>query len=272
MEPQYAIYLYSKFSSSCKRFLNLLQECNTDLGLTALCIDNSQIRERIQRSQNISINQVPCILLIFPDGVVEKYEGPHAFRWGDGMLSRIKAQQPPQQVVQQQLQQVPQQQVQQPPQQVPQQPLQQPQQQFDGMTGGMQERIAQEMEYQKKAKKKRPKMKPITPKVTSIDNIPEDTEDTEDNTPENDYVDDRHRNVRQIARIRKDPGNYEEDGKYFNNPQPEMPQVQSNAIRQIQKTTANDPSNLMAKAEAMRKSRSEIEQLKPQGPPIQTRP
>lgn len=276
MEPQYTIYLHSNFSSSCKRFLNLLQECNTDLGLTSLCIDNSQIRERIQRSQNISVNQVPCILLIFADGVVEKYEGPHAFRWGEGMLSQIKAQQARQVQHMTQSQQIPSQQVSQQPVQVPQQqvpqqqvqvPQQVPQSNNGGMAGGMQERIAQDMEYQKKAKKKRPKMKPINQGVTSIENIPEDEEENEEA-----YVDDRHRNMRPIARIRRDPGNYEEDGKYFDTPQPEVKHVQTNAIRQIQKTTANDPSNLMAKAEAMRKSRSEIEQLKPQGEPIQNRP
>jgi hypothetical protein len=83
---------------------------------------------------------------------------------------------------------------------------------------------------------------------------------------------DRHRTIQPLPRIRKDRGNYEESDEYFEDPQPDIPRENVKAVRKIQTTTANDPSSLMAKADAMRKSRSQIEQQKPSGEPIQNRP
>lgn len=258
MEPQHSIFLYSKYSENCKRFVGLVQSSGVDLGLQMLCVDNEKVRQRIQKSQNMDINQVPCILLIYPNGGVEKYEGSHAFRWVETILSRLmpprRQPSPPQPPPEQE---IPQQQSQPQP---PSQPQRQPPQQ-----------------RQSPPQKQRPKMRPINevpngvpngrkeqPTTTSIDDIPTDEE--------NEELGDRHKNMPVVPRIRKDRGNYEESDEYFEAPQPEIPRENVKAVRKIQTTTANDPSSLMAKADAMRKSRSQIEQQKPNGEQLQNRP
>ena len=105
-----------------------------------------------------------------------------------------------------------------------------------------------------------------TSTTTSIDDIP--TDDDEDI----DLLGDRHKTRQPMPRIRRDRGNYEESEEYFDAPQPDIPRENVKAVRKLQPTTANDPSSLMAKADAMRKSRTQIEQQKPNGDPIQNRP
>jgi hypothetical protein len=90
--------MYSKYSPNCQAFFEMIQQQQFDFsataGLNMLCIDNMLIRKKIIKSTKINIDVVPCILLLFADGGVEKYDGPNAFQWAQQLISQH--QQPPQ--------------------------------------------------------------------------------------------------------------------------------------------------------------------------------
>jgi hypothetical protein len=92
MNQQYSVLFYSQYSPNCKRILSLIESSSIDftslLNLSNVCIDNVQIRNRILKSKNIKINSVPCILTIYPDGGVEKYEGSHTFNWVEEIIDK----------------------------------------------------------------------------------------------------------------------------------------------------------------------------------------
>jgi len=81
---------YSKYSSRSKK---LIDQAKT-LPLKYFCVDNSIARERIKTNSNLKIQYVPCILVLYKNGVVEKYEGEHAFRWVEEQLPPQPAPQP----------------------------------------------------------------------------------------------------------------------------------------------------------------------------------
>ncbi len=83
------ILLYSKYSAHCKRLLTSITDSPIVNMLQMLCIDNSEIRERIQTNNNIDIQIVPCILVIHPDGMVEKFESDKAFSWVNAVIQQI---------------------------------------------------------------------------------------------------------------------------------------------------------------------------------------
>ena len=72
-----ALCFYSKYSVESKRLLDMAKA----LSLKYICIDNSLIRKKLANSKKIVIQYVPCILLLYDTGIIEKYEGNHAFRW-----------------------------------------------------------------------------------------------------------------------------------------------------------------------------------------------
>lgn len=71
------VLLYSKYSAHSKKLLDLVQYCSATIQL--VCVDNEKVRQRIKKSELFEISTVPCILSVYPDGTVEKYEGAHAF-------------------------------------------------------------------------------------------------------------------------------------------------------------------------------------------------
>ena len=75
--PQNVICLYSKFSEHSKKFV----EMSNTLPINFICIDNKKVRQLIISDQKLQITFVPCILSVFSDGRLEKYEGPDAFEW-----------------------------------------------------------------------------------------------------------------------------------------------------------------------------------------------
>jgi hypothetical protein len=87
----YNILLYSKYSSKCKSIIDMLSIIQLEtINLTMLCIDNEDIRIRIRNSNNIKIDTVPCILTIFPDGGVEKYDKNSVFNWVEEIIQKVK--------------------------------------------------------------------------------------------------------------------------------------------------------------------------------------
>jgi len=98
--PQNVICLYSKFSNSSKEFV----ESSSDLPINFVCIDNKEVRNRVISDSKLKITFVPCILSVFPDGRLEKFEGVDAFKWLENIKSQSPAQpaQPPVQTTAQQ--------------------------------------------------------------------------------------------------------------------------------------------------------------------------
>ena len=85
MEIQYTAMLNSRYSQPCQNFLNILFDSDIDyknlLKFVKINIDNKEIRKQILSSNNIDIKYVPCILIIYTNGSVEKYEGNDSFKW-----------------------------------------------------------------------------------------------------------------------------------------------------------------------------------------------
>jgi hypothetical protein len=97
MDYQLFIVLFSKYSLNSKKLMNMLQ--TTDLEFQSLCIDNKNIRKKILESTKIKVNNVPCILIVYPNGGVEQYEGENSFKW---VLTFIEKNRPVEQHIPQQ--------------------------------------------------------------------------------------------------------------------------------------------------------------------------
>lgn len=80
MEPDYLVVLYSKYSSQCKRVLDLYNQCGIDY-IKFICIDNIEVRKRILDSRRLNVSTVPCVLLMYRDGTMEKFESGDVAGW-----------------------------------------------------------------------------------------------------------------------------------------------------------------------------------------------
>jgi hypothetical protein len=89
---QYITLLYSKYSLNCKKLFELKSSLPTHIipMIHDVCIDNDKVRNRIMKSQKIKITVVPCLLIIYPTGVVEKYDGTFAFEWINNVIDNYK--------------------------------------------------------------------------------------------------------------------------------------------------------------------------------------
>ena len=106
MSIKFTVLLYSKYSPSSNKITGIIQQYSTvfteNFNIRLLCIDNENIRKRILSSKKITISSVPCILIIYNDGGVEKYENDDAFTWVNDIVQRVIAQQQQQLQLQQQ--------------------------------------------------------------------------------------------------------------------------------------------------------------------------
>lgn len=93
------VLLYSKYSQHSKRLTDKIEKAPVNLfqsmGLYPLCIDNESIRSQILDHALAQLSVVPAILVVFPDGGVEKYEGDAAFSWVDSEVRARMPVQPP---------------------------------------------------------------------------------------------------------------------------------------------------------------------------------
>jgi hypothetical protein len=273
MESQLILLMYSKYSSLSKSIMDIIQKSGIDFttqfGLQYLCIDNEKIRKRIIDNEQIQVTSVPCLLLIYPDGGIEKYDGKHAFEWVESILSKYSPQQEPLQ------QQQPQPQPQPQPQQPSQEELEK-QQIIDKKRDDLRKlnniREENKRNYEEGLDKQKPKKnrrrlikkhedtdsgeddnKPFA--TTSIDDLPSDEDD--------DFISDRYRRKKPIGRIRTNEGNYEEDEELFKGATPDMRKSKKSAIKG-DNHTGNDAKSkksvdLMTKAKEMAKGREETE-------------
>ena len=73
------VVMYSKFSSSCTNFLEILAKVPT-FKHTLLCIDNEDVRKRVLSQSKLNVTEVPCIFRIYErTGYVETFEGERAY-------------------------------------------------------------------------------------------------------------------------------------------------------------------------------------------------
>lgn len=95
------ILLYSKYSRSCLKLLDDVDQLNSMMGsptpiIQLVCIDNKEIRNQILSSKSIEIKKVPCLLIV-NDTTVEKYDGEKAFEWVSEIIQKMNVKaQPPQ--------------------------------------------------------------------------------------------------------------------------------------------------------------------------------
>lgn len=81
------VMIYSKYSPSCDKLLQLI---NPVLDFRKICIDNNNVRQLVLTDpKNYNIRQVPCILVFYSNGVMNKYEGEEAFRWAHDTIEKM---------------------------------------------------------------------------------------------------------------------------------------------------------------------------------------
>lgn len=95
MDIKLTIYLHSKYSENSKKFMDILKQVPENIlfnmKFNSICVDNEKIRKSILNSTQMNIKVVPCILVIYNDGGVQKYEGPDAFIWLEDIIAKINA-------------------------------------------------------------------------------------------------------------------------------------------------------------------------------------
>jgi hypothetical protein len=262
MEPQLSVLLYSKYSSLSKRLMNIINTSNVDFtkkfALQTLCIDNQQIRDRVLKNKQIEITTVPCILLTFPDGGIEKYDGIYVFEWVEGIIKQFT----------------------QPTQNYPkiseEEEKQRIQQVIEQKTK-QEQKILQEYENSKNIEKNRrrkeenestvekPPSKQSKNKVTSIDDLDDlPTDEEEDN------VSDRYKSRKPVGRIRSDEGNYEEGKDLFKGSAPNNRKAKQSAVKGDEKNDAKSQKSIdiMSKAKELAKGREESAGPPPPGHPL----
>jgi hypothetical protein len=99
---KYSVLLYSKYSAQSKHILDIISTSGINFGktLNLLCVDSKAIRNRIISNKKLNIQYVPCILTVYSNGFVEKFDGPNAFNWVNEVIVQLKPPQPPPQIEQ----------------------------------------------------------------------------------------------------------------------------------------------------------------------------
>ena len=106
MDIKFSILLYSKYSSNSTKIIDIINQNTTtftnnfinkytttftnNFDFKLVCIDNEKVRNQVLNSKNIKITKVPCILILYNDGGLEKYEGDDAFNWVESIIGQIQ--------------------------------------------------------------------------------------------------------------------------------------------------------------------------------------
>lgn len=296
MEPQLSVLLYSKYSALSKSIMNIIQTSGLDFTnkfrLQPLCIDNEEIRKRIIENKQIQVTSVPCLLLIFPDGGIEKYDGAHAFEWVEGIIRQFTPPPPPpppqpseedkwrmqqtleQQKIYEQKQLLKKQRLQESEQNRRNYEKQYEKQYEEGYDTD--ENLEHEHPKRTRRRIKREQVNPPERKptrkttktlsgVTSIDDLPTDEDD--------ELISDRYRSRKPVGRIRSDEGNYTKGDNLFQGERADMRGAKRSAVKG-NNHTGNDAksqksADLMTKAKELAKGREEA--TPPPGHPLQQR-
>ncbi len=229
----------------------------TQFSLQSLCIDNEKIRKRIIENKQIQVTSVPCLLLIFPDGGIEKYDGGHAFEWVEDIIRKFA---PPQQPQPQQSEE----ENWRKQQAIEQQKLSEEKNKINKERSQTREknRKKYEKQYEGFDTDEDERERPTTPtkknrikreQVTPIDELPSD-EDDEVNA-------DRYRSKRPVGRIRIDEGNYEDGDELFKGQKADTRRSLRSAVKGDNHVgndaTSKKTADLMTKAKELAKGRQE---------------
>ena len=239
------------------KLMTALESCpvnlNTTVGLTPVCIDNEEVREQILTANKIDISTVPCVLIVYRTGGVEKYEGGSAFHWIDETVRKHMPPPPPQmpaapQPVQKPLSPQPQ-----PRRKRPRRP--EPEYYEEEYESSEEDYIPEPP--RRKRPKKRPSLrKPIDePQGTSMEDLglpPDDEEpiQQESNIP-----------PRPPVGVRSGPGGYDMTSEFG-----EMQEPNRDASRHMRPSTqpaTGKGNDLMAAAMAMQKEREAVDVKQP---------
>lgn len=271
MEPQLSVLLYSKYSPMSKKLTVFMQESQVDftreVSLQTLCIDNEKIREKIQKNEQLDITSVPCILVIFPDGGIEKYDGAHAFEWIEQIITKFAPPPPPQPVQPVQ------------PQKMEEERwrekerielIEKEREQIKLERERERVREEQRRKYEEHIRRENPQESEGGDKHMRrrrIRRSPSDDDDDGGHTriedldldsDEDQKTSDRHRHLKPIAVIREDSGNYTRDNDLFPGSPTDMRRPKRSAVKGLIKNASEQKSaDLMTKAKELEKGREE---------------
>lgn len=234
--------------------MTMMNNSKVDFGdIKLLCVDNPTVRNRVLSNKKIQVQNVPCILVIYPnDGSVEKYDGSHAVRWVETVIETLSPPPPPPQPIVH-------------PRYVPPPPRKQEEKEVTRLDESevqrsnrnekhVQEREPEESDSQENDIQEREEMiqKSIRSKSKKM-HTPIDEIVVED-------VDDRHRNPVQPRRIRQDEGKFLEDDELFQGEVMDHRREPKNAVKSKSQKNAADQFGTRAKAEEIAKNRDDIEE------------
>lgn len=257
MEFNSCILLYSKYSVSSKKLMDFITSSGIDLTslikLQLLCIDNEEVRKRIIKNKQIGITSVPSLLLIYPDGGLEKYDCEAVFKWFEQVIKKITP--IPEQMVENNNENILENIV---------------KNRIEEIINKEPERINKKDKKLKKEEEKNRKNfenRNKTKEVTSIDDliseedIEDDLEDVVEDVKANSYDNDRYKNKKPNKLIRVNRDNYEEDDNLFQGTPPNNRENKKSAIKK------SEGSDVMSKAKELAKGR-ENEMQPPPGHPL----
>ena len=226
----YPVVIFSKYSQPCGMFMERFnQTIATKIPAQILCIDNEKIRKRLLNSKTVDVKQVPTVLMVFPNGVVEKYDGQSAYGWLEEVIRRVMPPPPP-------------------PRHEMAEPIRQP---VRRQHKPRQQEPEQEEQEEQEEQQERPKRQrqPSKKQATDLNEIPFDDEEKQT---------DRHRSVPQPRRIRKDEtGEFIESEELFSGEQPDIRKESPKSLRERGESV--DPYNTIAKAKEFAMNRDQIE-------------
>lgn len=225
MEPQFSVLLYSKFSTSCTQLISTIEHSIDFISATSLqflCIDNDNIRKRILNNSDIEVSKVPCVLIVYSNGNVEKYDGGFAFQWVNAIIQQLTP--PPQKKT-----------ITQP----------EPQPESEPQNEGNENGDVEEYEHKVKIPKRMRRVKQGKNR-TSITDIPHES--------------DRHISLPAPPRIRQDENSYIEDSDMFKDEPIDYRREPANAIlKKSTERSQNDPHGVMARMKEIEKERQKID-------------
>ena len=234
----YPVVIFSKYSQPCGMFMERFnQTVATKIPAQLLCIDNEKIRKRLLNSKIVDVKQVPTVLMVFPNGVVEKYDGQSVYGWLEEVIRRVTPPPPPRHEMAEPIRQ----------------PVRQPSRPHVRREEEEQEQEEEEEPRRRDGPRHDPRHDPRharkpQKRATDVNDIPFDEEQETD----------RHRSVPQPRRIRKDEtGEFIESQELFSDEQPDIRKERPKSLRERGESV--DPYNTIAKAKEFAMNRDQIE-------------
>jgi ribosomal protein S10 len=98
MDIKFSLILYSKYSKFSTEILDYINQYShifsSNFNLIPVCVDNEDIRKQILDSKKVEVISVPCILIVYNDGGIEKYDDSQAFQWVNEIVLRFSPPKP----------------------------------------------------------------------------------------------------------------------------------------------------------------------------------